>query len=132
MYLNAVLNTTCTLRWHVKFCINLTHLLIMYKSKGISSIMLYIKFTESPLTLKTCDIAHCHEIRRPRICVILKPKHSVAYNKFIYRMSSTTVLFSFHSAHWLYLRWLLLLFYPANMCILCKLFWYWCVWHWSR
>ena len=72
MYLNAVLNTTCPLKWLIKFCRSLTRLLIMYKSKGSSSVILNLKFTDSPLILKTCDIAHCHELRRPRICVILK------------------------------------------------------------
>jgi len=55
--------------------------------------MLHIKFTELPPMLKTCDIAHCHELRRPRIW------HTT---DMVYIMSSLTVLLSFHSSVYLH------------------------------
>jgi len=29
-----------------------------------------------------CETAHCHVLRRLRICVAVKPRHSVAYSRY--------------------------------------------------
>ena len=93
MYLNAVLNTTCPLKWHTKFCRNLTRLLIMYKSINHATYKVYGKHAILHIVMN-------YEVHAS--ASYLNPSTRWHTTDTVYRMRSLTVLLSFHSS--VYLR----------------------------